>query len=115
MIPARGFVSEDTIPITIDIVNESNVRIENIKVMLEKSEYFIAYMPGLVVKTRKHIMAESSMGGIDAHTSHQIRHLFELPPLIPSSAFPNIVYWNYKLKVLTHLMSKVFFSFSSFM
>lgn len=98
-IPTVGYFPGDTIPITIDVNNESNVRILNLKVTLKRTEVFIAYVPDEIIKRRKFIMAESSIGSFDAHTSNEVRHMFELPQLTPSGLYCDIIERQYDLMV----------------
>ncbi|XP_031641056.1 arrestin domain-containing protein 1-like [Contarinia nasturtii] len=95
-IPATGYTSGQTIPITMDIENMSNVPVKQIKVILNRKESYFMYEPQFDVKHKSNKITEILLDGVDAKSSIKRDQLFEIPPLQPTNSFSNIQ-WCYEL------------------
>lgn len=96
-----GFVSDQSIPITIDIENGSSVRINRIRVILRQSLIYTAYHPWYETYTKTLNIAEIGMGHIDAHSSDVTRHMFKLTTLQPDNLYCDIIRCFYELQVFS--------------
>lgn len=100
-LPATGFVSGQAIPITVNIENESSVRVDQIRVILKRKEEII-FIKGDIYKDQRSSrnVAEISFDeAIDPKSSKKIKRLLVVPPLQPTCNIPYTMSWYYELKV----------------
>lgn len=98
--PASGYISGQSIPITIDVVNDTNVRVNQIQIILKRKEKYIFHKGDqyLVEKSFKNIAETVVDGVVEARCSSKQKLQFDIPPLQP--AFKSeAISWHYELKV----------------
>lgn len=101
MIPAGGYVPGQSIPITAEINNASNVKVDRLRVILRKTVVFKTNHPRRDMKKEKTTIAEISVGPVDEHNSKSVTQNIEIPPLPPSNLINcGIIDLDYELKVL---------------
>lgn len=99
-VPVTGFVSGQIIPVTAECDNASNVRVNSIKLILRKTISSHVHTPRRATKVDKAIIAEISVGPVEAHGSHTWNQQIEIPPLPPSNLVNcSIIDVDYELKV----------------
>lgn len=99
-IPQGGYVCGQSIPVTADIENASNVGVDRLRLILRKVVVFKTKVPRQDMKKEKTIIAELSVGPVEAHGSKSLTQTIEIPPLPPSNLINcNIIDLDYELKV----------------
>lgn len=71
-LPKKGFVPGETIPVTIEIDNNSNTRINFIKVELIEKLTFVATIPRVVKETKKAILETRELDAVVAPYQNKI-------------------------------------------
>lgn len=100
LLPATGFVCGQTIPITAEIDNASNVKVERLKLILRKTVVFKTNTPRQDIKREKVTIAEISEGPVEAHGSKTWTQTMVIPPLPPSNLLNcSLIDLDYELKV----------------
>jgi hypothetical protein len=84
-VPVTGYVSGQTIPITAEVDNASNVRINTLKFTLRKLIEFHTHTPRRVTKKDKIVICELQVGPVEANGSQTWQQKMEIPPLPPSN------------------------------
>ncbi|XP_058825942.1 arrestin domain-containing protein 17 [Topomyia yanbarensis] len=84
-IPVTGFVSGQTIPLTIECDNASNVGVESIKLTLRKLLAFHVMNPRRETKKKKEVISEVSVGPVEGGNSQTWNQHILIPPLPPSN------------------------------
>lgn len=100
-LPATGFISGQAIPMTIDIDNESSVRVDRIRAVLKRKEEII-FIKGDIYKDQRSSrkVAEISFDeAIEPKSSKKIKQLLVVPSLQPTCNIPYTMSWYYELKV----------------
>lgn len=99
-IPASGFVPGQSIPITAEVDNASNVKVDRLKIILRKVLEFKTNTPRREMKKEKITIAEVSVGPVEARDSKSQQLNIEIPPLPPSNLLNcSIIDMDYELKV----------------
>lgn len=99
-IPVTGFVSGQTIPLTIECDNASNVGVESVKLVLRKLLAFHVHTPRRETKKKKEIVSEVSVGPVEAGNSQTWNQSIQIPPLPPSNLVNcGIIDVDYDIKV----------------
>lgn len=103
-IPVSGFVPGQSIPINADVDNGSNVKVDQLKIILRKVLEFKTNTPRREIKKDKITIAEVAVGPVEAHsTKTQVLNI-EIPPLPPSNLLNcSIIDLDYDLKVICFL------------
>ncbi|XP_024944792.1 arrestin domain-containing protein 17 [Cephus cinctus] len=96
LLPVRGYVSGQTIPVRVKLQNQSKVAVEKVHIFLEKD---ITYHAGEDHITRKEVVVEMKLNVIEEHGEGLIGK-FRVPPLPPSiMPHSSIIDVSYKIKV----------------
>lgn len=99
-IPVTGFVSGQTIPLTIECDNASNVGVESIKLILRKLLAFHVHTPRRETKKKKEVISEISVGPVEGGNSRTWNQNIQIPPLPPSNLVNcGIIDIDYDIKV----------------
>lgn len=100
LIPATGYVPGQSIPITAEVDNASNVNVDRLKIILRKCVEFKTNTPRRDIKKEKTTIAEIAIGPVAAHDSKNLQQNIEIPPLPPSNLINcGIIDLDYELKV----------------
>lgn len=100
LVPATGFVSGQSIPITAEVDNASNVTVDRLKLILRKTVVFKTTTPRQDIKRVKTVIAETSEGPVEAHGSKTWTKTMVIPPLPPSNLLNcSLIDLDYELKV----------------
>lgn len=101
IIPKGGFVPGESIPISAEIGNASNVKVDRLRVILRKTVVFKTNHPRRDMKKEKTTISEISVGPVEGHSSKNWQQNIEIPPLPPSNLINcGIIDLDYELKVL---------------
>lgn len=84
-IPVTGFVSGQTIPLTIECDNASNVDVDSIKLRMRKLTAFHVMNPRRETKNKKDTITEIGVGPVTAGKSQTWSQTIQIPPLPPSN------------------------------
>lgn len=104
MIPAGGFVPGQSIPISIDVSNASNVKVDRLRVALRKTVVFKTNHPRVDQKRDRITISEVSVGPVEEHSSKNENFNVEIPSLPPSNLMNcGIIDLDYDLKVKQNL------------
>lgn len=105
-LPVTGFISGQAIPIKMNVVNDSNVQIDRIKIILmRKEEYTYIKCGERKQKSSSKKLTELVLDdGVDAKSLRNIEKPLVVPPLVPACSIPDAVTWCYELKVKKHVM-----------
>lgn len=99
-IPVTGYVSGQTLPITAEVDNGSNVKVNALKFTLRKLVAFHTNQPRRETKKDKITIAELTVGPVEAHASQTWQQQMVIPPLPPSNLVNcGIIDLDYELKV----------------
>ncbi|XP_053657586.1 arrestin domain-containing protein 3-like [Anopheles marshallii] len=100
-VPVTGFVSGQSVPVTIECDNASNVRVDNITINLRKLLAFHVHTPRRETKRKKELVTSISMGPIEAGNSQTWQQFITIPPLPPSNLVNcGIIDVDYDIKVI---------------
>lgn len=106
-IPCRGYVPGQKIPISAEVNNHSNVKVDQLRVILRKRIEFRTLHPRVDKKVDKAIINEFSIGPIGTNESKKLEQTIEIPPLPPSNMENcGIIKCDYELKVYYSQMEK---------
>ncbi|CAH0399343.1 unnamed protein product [Chilo suppressalis] len=98
--PVSGYCPGQTIPITVDIENKSNVQLHLVKIFLRKVVTYRATSPSTVTKKSKAVILTVQEGPAPASTTKHWNLTLEIPPIPPSNLVNcNIIDLDYDLKV----------------
>ncbi|XP_041980826.1 arrestin domain-containing protein 17 [Aricia agestis] len=98
--PVSGYCPGQTIPLTIDIENKSNVQLHLVKIFLRKVVNYRATSPTNVNKKTKDVVVTVQEGPAPAGTTKHWSLNIEVPPIPPSNLVNcNIIDLDYDLKV----------------
>lgn len=84
-LPVSGYVSGQTIPITAEVDNASNVTVDSLKLCLRKRVSFHVHQPQRATRKEDEVIEELTMGPIDAGGSKTWEQKIEVPALPPSN------------------------------
>lgn len=99
-IPCRGFVPGQSIPITAEVNNHSNVKVDNLRVILRKRIEFRTQHPRVESRIEKATINEFSLGAISTNESRIDSKNIEIPPLPPTNMENcGIIKVDYEIKV----------------
>lgn len=99
-LPVTGFVPGETIPITAEVDNGSNVNVNRLKLILRKNVVFKTNQPRRDIKNEKTVIAEWSEGPVNKNNSKTWTPVITIPPLPPSNLVNcGIIDLDYELKV----------------
>jgi hypothetical protein len=100
-IPFTGYVPGQTIEVTININNQSNVDVEGTKVSLERNMQYISQTPRKKIKFESLSKKEVYGGGVRASGSGEIKISLLVPPIAPTNVdFCKILTTSYQLRVV---------------
>ncbi|EDS30991.1 arrestin domain containing 4 [Culex quinquefasciatus] len=99
-IPVTGFVSGQTIPLTIECDNASNVGVDSVKLTMRKLLAFHVMTPRRETKKKKEVISEISVGPVEGGNSQTWSQHIQIPPLPPSNLVNcGIIDVDYDIKV----------------
>lgn len=99
-LPVTGYVSGQTIPITVECDNASNVKVNVIKFNLRKVLAFYTNQPRRETKRDKIRVTEVEVGPVEANSSNTWQPQLVIPPLPPSNLVNcGIIDLDYEMKV----------------
>ncbi|KAJ8672951.1 hypothetical protein QAD02_004212 [Eretmocerus hayati] len=99
-LPVRGYVPGQTIPIRVNVENESGKRINTVKLTLQKVVTYSATTPRADTKVVELKVAEVSKGPVEGRQTVSYEQDLDVPPLPPSNLQNGrIIDFEYKLKV----------------
>ncbi|XP_050089440.1 arrestin domain-containing protein 17-like [Anopheles aquasalis] len=102
-IPVTGFVSGQTVPVTVECDNASNVGVEKIELHLRKLLAFHVHTPRRETKRKKEVITSIQMGPVEAGNSQTWQQNIQIPPLPPSNLVNcGIIDVDYDIKVVAH-------------
>lgn len=100
-VPVTGFVSGQSVPVTIECDNASNVGVEKITINLRKLLAFHVHTPRRETKRKKELVTTISMGPVEAGNSQTWQQFLQIPPLPPSNLVNcGIIDVDYDIKVV---------------
>ncbi|KFB40717.1 AGAP001894-PA-like protein [Anopheles sinensis] len=103
-IPVTGFVSGQTVPVTVECDNASNVGVDQITLSLRKLLAFHVHTPRRETKRKKEVVTSISMGPIQAGNSQTWQQNIQIPPLPPSNLVNcGIIDVDYDIKVVAEV------------
>lgn len=103
-IPMSGYVSGQTVPITIRVNNDSKVDIEETKVSLKKYIFYNSQTPRRKTRERIESAAEVKYAGVPAKSKGHIEAQLVLPPVPPTNIiFCRVLQVSYEI----HVVAKV--------
>lgn len=103
-VPVTGYVSGQTVPITGECDNASNVKVNAVKFILRKQLAFHTHTPRRVTKKDKAVISEINLSGVNPGDSTNYNEKFEIPPLPPSNLVNcGIIDLDYELKVIVEV------------
>lgn len=106
-LPVTGYVSGQTIPITAECDNASNVKVNLVKFILRKVIAFYTNQPRRETKKDKVTICEVSVGPVEPNASNTWQQQLVIPPLPPSNLVNcGIIDLDYELKVRRKIMPK---------
>jgi hypothetical protein len=98
-IPVRGYVPGQTIPIKVNVENQSGVEVDKVKLLLQKIVTYTATTPRSEKKVIESTVAEVSKGPVGGNETTSYEQSLDIPPLPPSSLRNcGIIDLEYKLK-----------------
>ncbi|KAL7297338.1 hypothetical protein TKK_0009730 [Trichogramma kaykai] len=101
-LPVRGYVPGQSIPVKVNVENQSGIQVDTIKLKLEKVVTYSATTPRSDKKIVETVVAEVSKGPIggNAHTIVSYEQFIDVPPTPPSNLQNcGIIDLEYKLKI----------------
>lgn len=99
-LPSRGYVPGQVMPIKINVENQSDIRVESVKLVLRKIVTFYARTPRSDEKREKLTVAEVSRGPVEPGTTLSYDENLTVPPLPPSNlSHCGIINLEYNLKI----------------
>ncbi|XP_049277455.1 arrestin domain-containing protein 3-like [Anopheles funestus] len=100
-VPVTGFVSGQSVPVTVECDNASNVGVDKITINLRKLLAFHVHTPRRETKRKKELVTSISMGPIEAGNSQTWQQFLMIPPLPPSNLVNcGIIDVDYDIKVI---------------
>lgn len=100
IIPTGGYVPGQSIPISIDVDNASNVKVDRLRVALRKTVVFKTNHPRRDTKRDRVTIAEVAVGPVEEHSSKNENFNVEIPSLPPSNLMNcGLIDLDYDLKV----------------
>lgn len=99
-LPVKGYLSGQTIPLLVEVDNQSNVDVEKIKFAFRKHVAFHTSAPRMTKKESKNI-GELTIGPFAKTEQRTVRQTLDIPPLPPSNlANCGIIDLHYDLQVI---------------
>lgn len=96
----RGFVPGQSIPITAEVNNHSNVKVDTLRVILRKRIEFRTQFPRVESRIEKATINEFALGPIGTNDSKTLAQSIEIPPLPPTNMENcGIIKVDYEIKV----------------
>lgn len=101
-IPYSGYVPGQSIPVTVECNNESNIEVEKIKVQLKQKLKFHATVPRWADKEEEEIIKEEKcMAPFTGNSENHVTLYLKVPPVAPSSLeYCGIIDLDYVLRVV---------------
>ncbi|XP_046750179.1 arrestin domain-containing protein 17 isoform X1 [Diprion similis] len=100
ILPVRGYVPGQVIPIRVNVENLSNVTVDTVKFVLRKVVTFTASLPSHATKKVKIVVSEIGKGPVEANATVHWEERLTVPPLPPSNlANCGIIKLEYCIKV----------------
>ncbi|KFB40718.1 AGAP001894-PA-like protein [Anopheles sinensis] len=100
-IPVTGFVPGQTVPVTIECDNASNVKVKKITVSLRKLVWFHSQRPHRESKRKEEDISTGSLGPIEAGNSETWQEKIQIPSLLPLNLVNcGIIDVDYEIKVV---------------
>lgn len=100
-IPFTGFVPGQTIEVTINMNNQSNVDVEGTKVSIERNMQYISQTPRKKIKFESLSVKEVYGAGIRAAGNGEIKIDLLIPPIAPTNVnYCKIITTSYQLRVV---------------
>lgn len=99
-IPARGYVPGQSIPVTAEINNHSNVKVDRLRIILRKRVEFRTQHPRVESRIEKAVINEFSVGPVGKNETKNMQQNIEIPSLPPTNMENcGIIKVDYELKV----------------
>ncbi|XP_050070040.1 arrestin domain-containing protein 3-like [Anopheles maculipalpis] len=99
-VPVTGYVSGQSVPVTVECDNASNVCVNKITINLRKLLAFHVHTPRRETKRKKEYVTSISMGPVEAGNSQTWQQFLQIPPLPPSNLVNcGIIDVDYDIKV----------------
>ncbi|CAH1723965.1 arrestin domain-containing protein 3-like [Aphis gossypii] len=100
-VPYTGFVPEQSIPVTVELDNNSNVDVDSIKIKLERVLKFKARFPSSKIKSKLFTIVNVCIDGVEKHTSKTRVEQIKIPNnlTIPNLKHCGIITDTYTLNV----------------
>ena len=104
-VPVTGYVCGQDIPITADIDNASNIRVNSLRFILRKNLRFHTTAPRRDTKKDVVTIAELSIGPVEPHSTKNYIQRITIPALPPSNLTNcGLIDLDYELKVHMRLL-----------
>ncbi|GFG34867.1 hypothetical protein Cfor_10395 [Coptotermes formosanus] len=101
-LPVSGYVPGQDIPVSVDVENNSDVPIREVKCTLRKLLTFTVTSPNKSTKKDNITIGELVLGSVEPHGTSSWTQVLKVPPLPPSNLNNcSIIDLNYDLKVRT--------------
>ncbi|XP_001599906.1 arrestin domain-containing protein 17 [Nasonia vitripennis] len=99
-LPVRGYVPGQTIPVKVNVENQSGITVETVKLILQKIVTYTATTPRSETKVTEDTISEVSKGPVGGNETTSYEQNLEVPPLPPSNLKNcGLIDLEYKLKV----------------
>lgn len=100
-IPQKAFLLGESIPINIECVNKSSVKISQIAVKLKRHTNFTSSRPIIKTKVKSEVVLFATFEGVEKNTSKGLQFTMQIPSvLVPSNGqFCGVVTIEYVLQV----------------
>ncbi|XP_063990814.1 arrestin domain-containing protein 17 isoform X2 [Diachasmimorpha longicaudata] len=100
ILPVKGYVSGQSMPIRVNVDNQSGIVVNTVKLILRKIITFKANNPRVLTRTEKIVVAEVSKGPVEGDRTSDYEQKLEIPPLPPSNLTNcGIIDLEYNLKI----------------
>lgn len=99
-IPAVGFVAGQKMCIVIDVSNNSNITVDEIKLSLKKTVCYNATLPGKFTKEKMEPVEVKRLGGVGKHDKTTFDVPFEIPAIPPTNqGLCKVISIHYEIEV----------------
>lgn len=99
-IPVTGFVAGQSVPVSVRIVNDSNVDVEETRIALKKIIFYNSQTPRRKTRERVEMATEIVQTGVPAKSKGNIEGLIIIPPVPPSNQGTcSVVQVSYEIRV----------------
>lgn len=84
-IPMSGYVSGQSIPVSIQVNNQSSIDVDQLKVSLKKIVFYNSQMPEKKTREEAHIVTEVKFGKVQKNSAAKFDQRLNIPALPPSN------------------------------